>query len=186
MQCKNTYHCDLYIANIFLQNPTLQRGGENTKNNTGFSPALTRIMSHVKIWVHAVWGTKNHERVLTKEVRQQLFLHVRENAIKKQIYIDSINGDLDHVHCLLALNADMTIAKAMQLIKGEATYWANKNSLLKQKLEWADEYYAVSVSESILNKVRNYIINQEELHKKTTFKSEYEEFITKFGFNNHG
>lgn len=111
-------------------------------------------MSHVKIWVHAVWGTKSHERVLTKDVRQQLFQHVRENAKEKQIYIDFINGDLDHIHCLLALNADMTIAKVMQMIKGEAAYWANKNSLLKPKLEWADEYFAVSVSESMLNKVR--------------------------------
>ncbi len=143
-------------------------------------------MSHVKIWIHAVWGTKNHERILTKEVRQQLFSHIQKNAKEKQIYIDSINGGLDHVHCLLALNADMTIAKAIQLIKGEAAYWTNKNSLLKPKLEWADEYYAVSVSESMLNKVRDYIKNQEEHHKKITFKSEYEEFITKFGFDHHG
>ena len=148
--------------------------------------AITKIMSNVKIWIHAVWGTKNHERVLSKDIRQQLFQHVRENAKEKQIYIDFINGDLDHIHCLLALNADMTIAKVMQLIKGEAAYWANKNSLLKSKLEWADEYFAVSVSESMLNKVRDYIKSQEEHHKKITFKSEYEKFITKFGFNHHG
>ncbi len=82
-------------------------------------------MSHVKIWVHAVWGTKNHVRILSKDVRQQLFQHIRENAKEKQIHIDFINGDFDHIHCLLALNADITIAKVMQLIKGEAAYWAN-------------------------------------------------------------
>jgi len=43
----------------------------------------------------------------------------------------------------------------------------------------------VSVSESMLNKVRDYIKSQEEHHKKMTFKSEYEKFITKFGFNHH-
>jgi putative transposase len=143
-------------------------------------------MSYVKIWIHAVWGTKNHERVLSKDIRQKLFQHIRENAKEKQIYIDFINGDLDHVHCLLALNADITIAKVMQLIKGEAAYWANKNSLLKVRLEWADEYYAASVSESILNSVRDYIKTQEEHHKRVTFKHEYEEFIKKFGFDNHG
>lgn len=148
--------------------------------------AITKIMSNVKIWIHAVWCTKNHDHILTKDIRQQLFQHVRENAKEKQIYIDFINGDLDHIHCLLALNADMTIAKVMQLIKGEAAYWANKNSLLKSKLEWADEYFAVSVSESMLNKVRDYIKSQEEHHKKITFKSEYEKFITKFGFDHNG
>jgi len=55
--------------------------------------------------------------------------------------------------------------------------------LLKQKLEWADEYFvpiAIGISESMLDKVRDYIKCQEEHHKKMTFKSEYEEFITKF------
>lgn len=143
-------------------------------------------MSHVKIWIHVVWGTKNHERILSKDVRKQLFQHIRENAKGKQIYIDFINGDLDHIHCLLTLNADMTIAKVVQLIKGEAAYWANKNFLLKSKLEWADEYFAVSVSESMLSKVREYIKNQEEHHKRVSFKNEYEEFIKKFGFEYQG
>ena len=143
-------------------------------------------MSHFKIWIHVVWGTKNHERILNKEVRSKLFQHIRENAKAKQIYIDFINGDMEHVHCLLTLNADLTVAKVVQLIKGEAAFWANKNSLVKPKLEWADEYFAVSVSESAIDKVRDYIKNKEEHHKKMTFKEEYEKFASKYGFKNHG
>jgi REP element-mobilizing transposase RayT len=151
-----------------------------------FSPVLKEIMSYVKLWIHAVWGTKNHERILSKDFRHILFQHIRENAKEKQIYIDFINGDMEHIHCLLTLNADMTIAKVIQLIKGEAAYWANRNFLLKPKLEWADEYFAVSLSESMLNKVRNYIKNQEDHHKKMTFKDEYEKFIKMYGINHHG
>jgi putative transposase len=143
-------------------------------------------MSYVKIWIHAVWGTKNRERILSKEIKQQLFQHIRENGKGKNIYIDFINGDMDHVHCLLALNADMSIAKAMQLIKGEVAHWANSNKLMKQKLDWAVEYFAVSVSESMIEKVRDYIKNQEEHHKRKTFKSEYEEFIKKYGIEHQG
>jgi putative transposase len=153
---------------------------------SGFSPESKEIMSYVKLWIHAVWGTKNHERILSKDVRHKLFQHIRENAKEKQIYIDFINGDMEHIHCLLTLNADMTIGKVIQLIKGEAAYWANKNLLLKPKLEWADEYFAVSISESMLNKVRDYIKNQEEHHKKMTFKVEYEKFIKMYGINHHG
>lgn len=74
----------------------------------------------------------------------------------------------------------------MQLIKGEAAYWVNKNSLINGKLEWADEYFATSVSESKLDKVRDYIKNQEAHHQKITFKSEYESFLNKVGLNIHG
>src|SRR5690348_6579052 len=88
---------------------------------------------------------------------------------KEDIYIDFINGHLDHVHCPLTLNTDMTISKALQLIKGEASFWANQNKIIKPKLDWADEYFAVSISESQVDIVRNYIKNQEEHHKKVTF-----------------
>tara|TARA_R110000737_G_scaffold353433_2_gene405295 strand:- start:13835 stop:14065 length:231 start_codon:yes stop_codon:yes gene_type:complete len=70
----------------------------------------------------------------------------------------------------------------MQLIKGESSFWINKNKLTQEKFEWQDEYFAVSVSESKLNKVRDYIRNQEEHHKRNTFQEEYEAFIIKYGF----
>lgn len=143
-------------------------------------------MSFVKIWIHAVWGTKNREPLLIKEIRKGLFQHIKENAKTKEIYIDFINGYSDHVHCLFALNADMTISKAIQLIKGESAFWANKNKLTKNKLEWSDEYFAVSVSESMIDKVRDYISNQEEHHQKKTFQQEYDEFILKYKFDGHG
>ena len=140
-------------------------------------------MAYVRIWVHTVWGTKSREPVLEKENRYTLFNHIRENAVTKDIYIDFINGYTDHVHALISLNAEQNIAKVMQLVKGESSYWANKHKVFKHKLEWADEYFAVSVSESMIDTVRNYIKNQEEHHKKKTFAEECEEFMTKYGFS---
>jgi putative transposase len=55
--------------------------------------------------------------------------------------------------------------------------------LTKEKFDWQDEYFAVSVSESIIDKVREYIKNQEEHHSKKTFQKEYDEFIRKYGFD---
>ncbi len=70
----------------------------------------------------------------------------------------------------------------MQLIKGESSYWINKNELTSQKFEWQDEYFAVSVSKSGLDAVRKYIHNQEEHHRKKSFQEEYEEFIKNYNF----
>jgi REP element-mobilizing transposase RayT len=139
-------------------------------------------MAYSKIWIHAVWATKGRQPILTSDVRINLFKHIKQNADSKGIYIDFINGHTDHVHCLLTLNIEMSIAKAMNLIKGESSSWANKNNLVKPKLEWADEYFAVSVSESMLNKVRDYIKKQNEHHKKIPFQQEYEEFISRYEF----
>jgi putative transposase len=139
-------------------------------------------MPFVKVMIHSVWGTKNREPFLTKEVRPVIIDHIRQNAKSKEIFIDRINGYTEHLHCLFGLNADMSISKTMQLIKGESAFWINKQKLTKTKFEWADEYFAVSVSESILDKVRAYIDGQEEHHKKKTFQQEYDEFMLSYNF----
>lgn len=140
-------------------------------------------MPFVKVYIHCVWSTKNRIPYLNSiELRQKVWNHIRENAIQKGIFIDFINGYSDHCHCLISLGVDQNIQKVMQLIKGESSFWINKNELIKEKFQWQDEYFAVSVSESVIDKVRTYIKNQEEHHKKKTFQEEYDEFILKFGF----
>ncbi|MFM2385872.1 MAG: hypothetical protein RL660_629 [Bacteroidota bacterium] len=143
-------------------------------------------MSFVKVYIHFVWSTKNRYPFLnTKELRYKVWQHIRENAKQKGIFIDFVNGYSDHCHCLVSMGLDQTIQKVMQLIKGESSFWINKNKLTAQKFEWQDEYYAVSVSESILDKVRLYIKNQESHHSKKTYQQEYDEFIGLYGFSKH-
>ncbi|MFL6210431.1 MAG: IS200/IS605 family transposase [Pyrinomonadaceae bacterium] len=139
-------------------------------------------MPHVKVWIHFVWSTKNRTPLLITEIRPQVFQHIRENAKAKNIFVDFINGYVDHAHALVSLGTDQTISQIMQLIKGESSFWINKNKLCRGKFEWQDEYFAVSVSESVVGNVRNYIKNQEEHHRHKTFEEEYEEFIMKAGF----
>ncbi len=143
-------------------------------------------MSYVKIMVHAVWGTKNRENLILPEIRPILLSHIRENAKLKEIHIDTINSQPDHVHCLFGLNADMAVSKALNLIKGESSFWVNKQKLFKFKFEWAVDYFAGSVSESQLGKVRHYIREQDEHHRKHTFNEEYENFLAVYGLKNQG
>ncbi len=145
-------------------------------------------MPFVKVYIHFVWSTKNREPFMaTKQMRQKVWQHIKENAEAKKIFIDFINGHEEHCHCLVSLGVDQTIEKIMQLIKGESSFWINKQNeflevLAGRKFEWQDEYFAVSVSQSQIDIVRNYIKNQEEHHKYKTFKNEYDEFIKKYEF----
>ena len=139
-------------------------------------------MPYIKIWIHLVWSTKKRYPYLTADIRQKVFTHMRENAQLKNIYVDFINGYTDHVHCLVSLTQEQNIATVVKLIKGESAFWINKNNLCKENFLWQNEYFAVSVSESGVNKVREYIKNQETHHAKKTFQQEYDEIITKYEF----
>ncbi len=139
-------------------------------------------MSYVRIWIHAVWGTKARLPHFAGPVKSKVFDHIRENAKEKGIFLSEINGHNEHVHCLISLTAEQTMAKVMQLLKGESSYWINKQKVVPGKFEWADEYFAVSVSESQVERMRQYIRSQEEHHRKKSWGEEVEEFLNKYGF----
>lgn len=140
-------------------------------------------MPFIKVHIHLVWSTYNRYPFLNSpELRVNVWKHIKQNADEKGIFIDVVNGYADHCHCLISLSSNQTIEKVVQLIKGESSFWINKNKLVSDKFAWQDEYFAVSVSESMLDTVRNYIKSQEIHHKKKNFAEEYEEFISKYGF----
>ena len=115
-------------------------------------------------------------------MRQQVFKHIKENGLKKGIHVDFVNGHVDHVHCLVSLKSRTNHCPNITATKGENSFWINKNNLSKEHFEWQDDYFAVSVIESGLHAVREYIKNQEAHHTKKTFAEEHDEFIKKYGF----
>jgi putative transposase len=132
-----------------------------------------------KIWIHAIWTTKNCEPVLSKNIRRDLFHHIKEELGKQDIYIDTINGIEDHVHCLFQLKTTQSVSFVMQEIKGGSSYWANKISLIEGGLDWQKGYGAFSVSDYNVPKVRKYIYNQETHHQKYSLQSEMDKFKLK-------
>jgi REP element-mobilizing transposase RayT len=144
-------------------------------------------MSFVKIYVHAVWATKARLPLLdSPQKRLQAWEHILQNGRQKDLFIDCVNGHGEHCHCLISLSADKSIREVIQLIKGESSHWINKNGLSVGKFEWQDEYFAVSVSESVIGKVRDHIKNQEEHHRHKAFQEEYDTFLRKHGFKKFG
>ncbi len=139
-------------------------------------------MTYIRVWIHLIWGTKCREKVITTNLKPKLIKHIRENAKKQKIYLDFLNMVEDHVHLLISLGATQTVSKVAQLLKGESSHWINDNNLTSRKFEWQDDYIALSVSESQVNRVRKYIKNQEEHHKIKSFTEEYEEYLEKLGY----
>ncbi len=134
-------------------------------------------MPFTKVMIHFIWSTKNRQPIITKELKPFLLNHIKDNSIKKSIFIDCQNCVEDHIHLLISLGTEQTISKIAMLIKGESSFWVNRQNIVKNKFEWQDEYIAISVSESAIQKVRDYITNQEVHHKKKTFAQEYDEFL---------
>ena len=140
-------------------------------------------MPFVSVYIHFVWRTKRGIPYLdTPAKRTAVWQHIRENAEKKGIYIDFVNGYSNHCHCLISLKADQTMSYVMQHIKGESSHWINHSGIIDHQFKWQNDYYPVSVSNSHVDRFREYIKNQENHHNKKTFDEEVDEFVARYGF----
>jgi REP element-mobilizing transposase RayT len=134
--------------------------------------SISKIMSFIRIWVHCVWTTNERIPYLKDDVREKVIFHILDTSRAKNIYIDHINGFTEHLHALISLGSKQNISDVMQSIKGESSFWINKNKLTGLKFEWQDDYYAVSIGISQVDPLRDYIRNQVNHHKKTTWEEE--------------
>lgn len=137
-------------------------------------------MSYVKILVHCVWATKNRFPFLKDEIRDKVIYHIRENSMKKGIYLDHINGYYEHLHALISLGGTQDISEVMQLIKGESSFWINKNKLTRMRFEWQDDFYSVSIGMPQLETIRHYIRSQPVHHARASYEEELDKIIEEY------
>jgi len=138
--------------------------------------------SFIKIWIHAIWATKERYPLIQPNIETSVFNQMRNQFAESGCPFRIINGMPDHVHCLFLLNPQKSIAEIIKQIKGSTSHWINEQNLIHEKFSWQTGYAAYSVSESQLEKVYQYILNQKEHHKKNSFSQEYDAFIKLHGF----
>lgn len=131
-------------------------------------------MSHSlnRIWVHAIWSTKDKTPFLTKDIRKILIPHLIGKYKEMKCDIRIINGIEDHLHSLFLANSKRSISEIIKNIKGESSRWLNLKELFNETFSWQVGYAAFSVSESLTHKIYKYIKNQQEHHQEITFNDE--------------
>lgn len=127
--------------------------------------------------MHFIWTTSKRQKLITKELKQKLIQHYKEYGKEKEVYVETVNGDIDHLHLLISLTPSQAPAKVANLLKGESSNWINRNQFIRSKFSWQRGYSVFSVSESQVAKVRKYIKNQEEHHRKKSYLEEVSEFL---------
>jgi putative transposase len=138
--------------------------------------------SFVKIWIHAIWATKERYSLIKPEIEISLHGKMYSEFTNSGCPVRIINGMPDHIHCLFLLNPQKAIMDVIKQVKGGSSHWVNEQNIIADKFSWQTGYGAYSVSESQVEKVFQYIKNQKAHHAKTAFQKEYNEFIKLHGF----
>jgi putative transposase len=139
--------------------------------------------SYNKIWIHAIWATKYRIPLIEQSIEKEIHQFISKELFELGCPVRIVNGMPDHIHCLFLLNPKKSIAEVIKQIKGSSSYYINQNNLLPEKFAWQTGYASYSVSESVVDRVFQYIKNQKQHHSKKTFQEENEDFLKLHHFN---
>lgn len=133
-----------------------------------------------QIYIQYVFAVKGRQNLLQKPWRDDVFKYISGIIKAKNQKPIIVNGVADHVHVFTGLKPSMNISELVRDIKNNSSNFINENNFLKGKFAWQEGYGAFSYAHSQLDDVYQYLLNQEEHHRRKSFKEEYLEFLRKF------
>ncbi len=133
-----------------------------------------------QIYIQVVFAVNGWANILQKPWREDVFKYMAGIIKGKNQKPIIVNGVTDHVHLFIGLKPSMCLSDLVRDVKNNSTNFINDQKLIKGKFNWQEGFGAFSYSQSHIDNVYNYILNQEAHHSRKTFREEYIEFLKEF------
>jgi len=136
--------------------------------------------TYSQIYIQIVFAVKGRENLINKEWKDELCKYISGIIKGKDQKPIIVNGVSDHIHVFVGLRPSMALSDLVRDIKNNSSNFINAKGWVKGKFSWQAGYGAFSYSHRQIETIYNYISNQEEHHRKRTFREEYLDFLNEF------
>ena len=140
---------------------------------------LWQILSR-KIYIQTVFAVSNRQSLIKTEFEEELYKYITGIVKNQGQKLISINGVADHLHLLIGLKPAMALADLVREIEADSSNFINEQRFVRGRFSWQEGYGAFSYGHSQLDTIIRYIQNQEQHHKRSSFKREYLTLLRKF------
>src|ERR1044071_2828393 len=144
-----------------------------------FSGGASVPQSYTSLYHHFIFGTKNRQPLIGIELQERLYAYIGGIIRSEMGTLIAAGGMPDHIHLLASLHGQASTSELMRLVKTNSSKWVHESFDDRREFAWQDGYGAFSVSFSALDRVKQYIHEQEMHHRKLTFEEEFAEFLNK-------
>jgi putative transposase len=134
-----------------------------------------------KVYIHGVFSTKKGGPLITDAIRKDLHSYVIGTLSSSGSFVNEIYANSDHIHVLCTLPRTITIAELISKIKTSSTKWIKIQGI--SNFSWQGGYGTFSVSSSKVKVVERYIQNQQQHHKKMSYKDEMRKFFNEYAID---
>jgi REP element-mobilizing transposase RayT len=133
--------------------------------------------SYSQIYIQSVFVVKHRKALISPEWKEELCRVIgnliNQNNCKSLI----VNGVEDHIHCFYILKPSVSLAEVVRNVKSKSSKWINESDFTLEKFEWQSGHGSFSYSDRDVDMIINYIKNQEEHHRKRSFREEYKALL---------
>ena len=133
-----------------------------------------------QIYLQFVFAVQHRQNLIPREHKEELHKYITGLVQNRKAKMLAINCMPDHVHLFVGFKPTVLISDFVKEIKVESNEFINNKDWVKGKFNWQEGYGVFSYSQSHIDAVIKYILNQEKHHQKKTFRQEYHELLEKF------
>lgn len=133
--------------------------------------------TYTQLYFHIVFAVKGRSNYISEQWKDELYKYIAGIIANKNQKLMIVNGVPNHIHLLIGTKPNCNLSDLIRDIKANSSKWINEKKWTNIHFEWQTGFGAFTVSQSGVPKVIEYIKNQEEHHRKKTFKEEYVEFL---------
>nr|WP_294781435.1 IS200/IS605 family transposase [uncultured Flavobacterium sp.] len=139
--------------------------------------------TYSQLYIQIVFAVKGRQNLISLKWKDEIYKYITGIITNQKQKLIAINGMPDHIHILVGINPDVSLSDLVRDIKSSSSKFINEQNWINGKFEWQTGFGAFSYGHSQLTNVIKYIENQEEHHKKRTFKEEYIGFLKLFNID---
>lgn len=137
--------------------------------------------TYSQLYMQIVFSVKSRDKAIPPAQRDEVHKYITALVADEGQKLLAIFCMPDHIHILVSFNPEMAIAQLVRKIKTDSSKFINPKNWMPAKFQWQSGYGVFSYSKSQVKSVVRYILNQEQHHEKKSFKTEYRQFMEKFG-----
>ncbi|MDR2116731.1 MAG: IS200/IS605 family transposase [Planctomycetaceae bacterium] len=133
-----------------------------------------------QIYIQIVFAVKHRKALIHSSWKDELYKYITGIVQAKGQKMLAINGTSDHIHFLIGMRPACCLSDLVREIKKSTDVFIKEKRFLSYPFQWQDGFGAFSYGHSAIGNVIQYIQQQEEHHRKKSFKEEYIAFLHKF------
>ncbi len=137
-----------------------------------------------QIYLHIVFAVKSREKVLKSTFRHEVLKFITSIIHNRNHKVREINGVEDHIHILIGYNPNQALPDLIRDIKSESSKFINEKRFIRGHFSWQEGYGAFTIGKTELDRIHNYIRDQENHHLEESSISEIRRFLASYGHEN--